>query len=156
MNDNHYLQIALQEARRARDCGEVPIGALIVDQSGKIIGCAHNRRETDNDATAHAEILAIRQACQQLSAWRLVDCTIYVTLEPCLMCSGAIYNARLARVVYACHDKRFGALREIYSQQGQHTNHHLQINQGIAERESAELLTEFFANRRDKQKRLMR
>ena len=156
MNDNHYLQIALQQARRARACGEVPIGALIIDQSGKIIAQNHNRRETDNDATAHAEMLAIRQACQQLDAWRLVGCTLYVTLEPCLMCSGAIYNARLARVVYACHDKRFGALRDIYHQQGQRTNHHLLINQGIGERESTELLTEFFASRRNNQKRLMR
>lgn len=154
MNANHYLQLALQEARLARDCGEVPIGAVIVDQLGKIIASAHNRRETDNDATAHAEMLAIRQACRQRRAWRLDGCTIYVTLEPCLMCSGAIYNARLAHVVYACHDKRFGALRDIYRQQRQLTNHRLSISQGVAEQESAELLTDFFARRR--KKRLMR
>ena len=156
MNDNHYLQIALQEARQGRDRGEVPIAALIVDQLGKIIACAHNRRESDNDATAHAEILAIRQACQHLGGWRLGGCTLYVTLEPCLMCSGAIYNARLARVVYACHDKRFGALRDIHPQQGQRTNHRWLISQGVAEKESVKLLTEFFASRREQQKRLMR
>ena len=100
MTDAEYMQEALQEAKKAYDLGEIPIGAVIV-QDGEIISRHHNRRELDHDATAHAEILVIREACEILDRWRLTGCTLYVTIEPCPMCAGAIINSRIDRVYMA-------------------------------------------------------
>ena len=107
--DDIYMKQALELARRAAQMGEVPVGAVVV-RNGEVIGAAGNRRECDHSATAHAELLAIEQACKQVGSWRLSDCTLYVTLEPCPMCAGAIVNARVGRVVFGCKDARAGAM----------------------------------------------
>ena len=107
MEDNTFLELAIQEAKKGETIGEVPVGAVIV-KDGKVITSAHNLKETQHDATAHAEILAIKKASQILGDWRLIECEIYVTLEPCAMCASAILHARLKRVVYGVSDPKWG------------------------------------------------
>ena len=114
-SDFFYMRAALDEARIAFNLGEIPIGAVLVDAAGEIVARAHNLRETTHDATAHAEILAIRAACERLGRWRLTGCTLYVTIEPCPMCAGAIVNSRLTRVVYGAPDAKAGACESIYN-----------------------------------------
>ena len=109
MDDKAYMQLALCEARKAAALGEIPIGAVLVDkQTGEVVAAAHNMRETWQDATAHAEVIVIHEACAKLRRWRLSGCTLYVTVEPCPMCSGAIVNSRIDRVVYGCPDAKAG------------------------------------------------
>ena len=108
MSDEKYMLLALDEAKKAAEIGEVPIGAVIV-RRGEVIASANNERETVFDATAHAETTAIRNACRQLGGWHLTDCTLYVTLEPCPMCAGAIINSRIDRVVFGAYDSREGS-----------------------------------------------
>jgi tRNA(adenine34) deaminase len=128
----------------------VPIGCAIVhDATQRIIGRAYNRREVDRDPTAHAEILAIREASRALGHWRLLDCTLYVTLEPCPMCAGAVVNARVPRLVYGCDDPKAGAVRTLYQIcDDARLNHRVEVIPGILSNECAELLQRFFRARR--------
>ncbi len=146
--DNLYMQMALEEARRAAEHDEVPVGAVIVKE-GQVISRAFNRREMDNDATAHAEILAIRAGGQHLNNWHLDDCTIYVTLEPCPMCAGAIVLARINRLVYGAADPKTGAAGSLYNiVRDNRLNHQVLITAGVLAEDSAGLLREFFRERR--------
>ena len=144
------MQLALEEARRAMSAGEVPIGCVIVhDPTQRVIGRGHNRRETDEDPTAHAEIVAMRQAATALGHWRLLDCTMYVTLEPCPMCAGALLNARLPRLVYGCDDPKAGAVRSLFTLlEDPRLNHRVQVTAGVLAEECAEPLRAFFRQQR--------
>jgi len=139
-----FMQEALAEAHLALELGEVPIGAVVV-VDGKIVGRGHNRRETCNDPVAHAEILAIQEAAKHLKRWRLTDATLYVTLEPCPMCAGAIVNARLKRLVFGAYDPKAGAVTSLMNLvQDRRFNHSVEVYDGICQRECAELLRNFF------------
>lgn len=146
--DARYMGIALDEARQAAAIGEIPVGAVLV-VGGEIVAQAHNERETTRDATAHAEVLAIRKACAKLGRWRLSDATLYVTLEPCPMCAGAIWNARIGRVVYGAYDSAAGACGSqfhILAQPALHCN--TQVTAGVREQECLRLLQDFLKARR--------
>ena len=147
MDDRHFMEEALALAREAAAEGEVPVGCVIV-RKDEIVGKGRNRREKDKSALAHAEIEAIREACERLGGWRLWECTLYVTLEPCPMCAGAIINARIPRVVYGASDKKFGACGSVCSLFSMAFNHHPTVEAGILEEEAAALMTEFFQNLR--------
>jgi len=142
--DHIFMQAALDEADIAKEKGEVPIGAVIV-HDGKIIGRGLNLRETSNDPTTHAEMVAIREAAEQIGHWRLLDTTLYVTLEPCVMCMGAIILARIPRLVFACRDPRAGAVGSIYDfSQDDRFNHKVQVTEGVLAEECSEMLSGFF------------
>ena len=143
MDDIRFMEEALALAREAADAGEVPVGCVIV-RKGEIVGRGRNRREEGKSALAHAEIEAISQACANLGGWRLWECTLYVTLEPCPMCAGAIINARIPRVVYGASDAKCGAAGSVCSLFSMAFNHHPEVESGILEEECAALLTEFF------------
>ena len=147
MTDSEFMQVALALAREASEAGEVPVGCVVV-RRGEIVGRGRNRREGDKTALGHAEIEAIADACKNLGGWRLWDCTLYVTLEPCPMCAGAILSARIPRVVYGASDAKFGAVRSVCSLFDMRFNHHPVVEAGILEEESAALMTEFFQNLR--------
>ncbi len=143
-----YMQEAISEARLALAAGEVPVGAIIVWE-GQIVGRGHNRREQCNDPTAHAEVLAIRDAAERLGRWRLTGATIYVTLEPCPMCAGAIVNARLSTLVFGAYDPRAGAVVSLMNLvQDQRLNHSVKVYDGICQRECSDLLRDFFSKLR--------
>ncbi len=153
--DRLWMQEALAEAGRAGEIGEVPIGAVIVRRDpsgpGEIIGRGHNRRENDGDPLAHAEILAIRQAAERIGGWRLHGSTIYVTLEPCAMCAGALVNSRIDRLVYGAADPKAGYCGTLGNLvQDPRLNHRLEVIAGVLEEESAALLRGFFADLRRK------
>jgi tRNA(adenine34) deaminase len=150
MVDETYMRVALGEARLAAEEGEVPIGAIVVCD-GAVIARAHNRRENDRDPTAHAELLAIREAAGKLGRWRLSECTVYATLEPCPMCAGAMHQARIARLVYGAPDPKAGAVGTLYDlSDDDRLNHRFDVTTGILAEESAGLLREFFGRlRRD-------
>ena len=141
---------AIAGARNAEMIDEVPIGCVIVhDPTQSIIGRGNNRRQTDRDATAHAEILAIRQGGIHLSDWRLIDCTLYVTLEPCPMCAGAIVNARIPRLVYGCDDPKAGAVRTLFQLcDDPRLNHRVEVKAGVLADQCGQLLREFFQKQR--------
>ena len=142
--DQLFMQAALAEAEAARTLGEVPIGAVIV-LDGAIIGRGHNLRETSNDPTTHAEMVAIRQAAADSGHWRLLETTLYVTLEPCVMCMGAIILARIPRLVYACRDPRAGAVGSIYDfSRDERFNHKVEVTEGVLGAECSRLLSGFF------------
>ncbi len=145
------MAAAVAEARRAEAEGEVPVGAIAV-AGGQIVGSGHNQPIGLNDPTAHAEILAIRSAAPQLKTYRLADVSIYVTLEPCVMCVGAMVNARIARVIYGARDEKAGALGSAYDigRDGR-LNHRFEVIAGVMERECAEIMREFFRARRAEQ-----
>jgi len=145
--DEQFMDEALLLAREAFDDGEVPVGCVIV-RGDKIVGRGRNRRERDKNALAHAEIEAISDACKNLGGWRLWDCTLYVTLEPCAMCAGAILNARIPKVVYGASDKKFGAVNSVCSLFSMEFNHHPAVESGVMEEASAALLQSFFQNLR--------
>lgn len=147
MDDLDFMREALSLARKAAEMGEVPVGCVIV-RGQEIVGRGYNRRETDKSALAHAEIQAIDQACRTLGGWRLWECTLYVTLEPCAMCAGAILNARIPRVVYGASDRKFGACGSVCSLFSMDFNHHPQVEAGLLEEESKALLQDFFQNLR--------
>jgi tRNA(adenine34) deaminase len=149
-DDRLWMREALVEARRAAEIGEVPIGAVIVLQ-GEIIGRGHNRREIDRDPLAHAEILAIRQAAGRIGGWRLSGCTMFVTLEPCAMCAGALVNSRIDRLVYGAADPKAGYCATLGNLvQDARLNHRLEVTAGVMGEESAALLRAFFAALRKK------
>lgn len=139
----HFMRLALEEARAAAAQGEVPVGCVIV-RNGEIIARAHNRREMDGDATAHAETMAIREACRKTGSWRLSGCTLYVTLEPCLMCAGAIYNARVGTVVYGLRDPTAGAMGGVLNVFQEDFSFSPRIYGGVLAGDSARLLQDFF------------
>jgi len=143
MDDLYFMDEALKLAKEAFDAGEVPVGCVVV-RHGEIVGRGRNRRETDKSALAHAEIEAIAESCRRLGGWRLWECTLYVTLEPCPMCAGAIINARIPRVVYGASDQKCGAVRSVCALFDMKFNHHPVVEQGLREAESRALLTEFF------------
>lgn len=150
MADADFMRLALDEARRGMSHGDVPVGAVLVSD-GVAIASAGNEKELRNDPTAHAEILCLRAGAERLSDWRLLGCTLYVTLEPCPMCAGAMVWARVARVVYGPQDPIAGAAYSLYNiVQDARLNHSVDITAGVLEEESAELLRSFFRDRRDR------
>ena len=148
MNDFEFMGLALAEAGQAASEGEVPIGAVLVF-AGEVIAQAHNRRETDKDATAHAEMLVIRDACRKLGCWRLTGATLYVTIEPCPMCAGALVMSRIDRLVYGSPDFRAGAVESIFNVvQHPALNHRLAVTAGVRQEECAAAMQAFFRERR--------
>lgn len=145
--DIFYMQKALDLAREAAEADEVPVGALIVFE-GRVIAAARNRRETDKLATHHAEICAIEEACRVRGGWRLPDCTLYVTLEPCPMCGGAIVNARIPRVVFGAYDRRAGVFGSAVDFNVLPFNHHPEITGGVLESEASAILVDYFRKKR--------
>lgn len=144
------MTAAIEQAHQARSLGEVPIGCVIVhDPTGRIVGMGYNRRIVDRDPTAHAEILALRAAGQATGQWRLLDCTLVVTLEPCPMCAGAIVNARIPRLVYGCADPKAGAVRTLFQLcEDSRLNHRVEVTAGVLAEECAALVTDFFKAQR--------
>jgi tRNA(adenine34) deaminase len=146
--DEHFMRLALREAERAAEAGDVPIGAVVV-HDGEVVGAAGNERELRSDPTAHAEILALREAAGALGGWRVPDSVLYVTLEPCAMCAGAIVLARVPRVVYGATDPKAGAAGSVLDILSEpRLNHRPQVAGGLLAGESSALLTSFFAARR--------
>ncbi|MEZ4483500.1 MAG: tRNA adenosine(34) deaminase TadA [Syntrophotaleaceae bacterium] len=151
--DRDWMLASLNEAGLAAELGEVPVGAVVV-HNGVIIGRGYNLRETSNDPTTHAEMIAIRQAAATLGSWRLLDCTLYVTLEPCVMCMGAIILARIPRLVYGCRDPRVGAAGSIYDFSGdERFNHRVAVTEGVLGETCSEMLSDFFRQLRAKRKK---
>ena len=162
MTDEDYMRMALDEARRAAEMDEVPIGAVVVyatvdpatrrpTAEPRVIARACNLRETTRDPAGHAEFLALKQAARELDAWRLTGCTVYVTLEPCIMCAGLMHQARIDRCVYGASDRKAGALGTLYSVNAdERLNHTFEAVPGVLEEECAALLKEFFKNKRRK------
>lgn len=148
--DEFYMGKALAEAKTAYTVGEIPIGAVIVYEK-KVVARAYNLRENLPCATAHAELLAIEKACRALNRWRLTGCTLYVTVEPCPMCAGAIVNSRLDRVVYGCDDPKAGAVRSLFHLvDNDRLNHRTEVTAGVRAEECAALMKDFFRQRRKK------
>ena len=148
MKHEEYMNIAIDEARLAAQQGEVPVGAVLV-LDGEVVAQAHNQRETTHDATAHAEVLAIRQACAKLQNWRLTGADLYVTLEPCPMCAGAIVNARIGRVIYGAPDSKAGGVDSLFNiVNNKNLDHRVEILSGICETECREVLQEFLKTKR--------
>jgi tRNA(adenine34) deaminase len=146
--DQTFMALALDQARRAAELGEAPVGAVVVCE-GAVVSRGHNRREVDHDPAGHAELLAIREAANKLGRWRLSDCTVYATLEPCPMCAGLMHQARIARCVYAAADPKAGALGTLYDlHDDTRLNHRFDVTSGILAEESSALLKEFFGKLR--------
>jgi tRNA(adenine34) deaminase len=148
LSDETFMQLALEQARRALEHGDVPVGAIVV-RDDEVIARACNERETTGDPTAHAEVLALRAAAKVMGTWRLGNTTMFVTLEPCPMCAGALVHARVPRLVYGPQDPRAGAAFSLYNiVQDPRLNHRVEITSGVLEQECAELLRSFFEGRR--------
>jgi tRNA(adenine34) deaminase len=146
--DEYFMRLALREAARALEHDDVPIGALVV-REGEVIGSGHNEREVRSDPTAHAEMIALREAARALSSWRVLDAVMYVTLEPCAMCAGAIVLARVPRVVFAAADPKAGAAGSVFDILDEpRLNHRPRVESGLLAEDSADLLRAFFASRR--------
>lgn len=156
----YYMSLALEEANKSALEGEVPVGAVVVYEpidkgtrkataAPRIVGIGRNRREADKDATAHAELLAMKDAMRELDAWRLADCTVYVTLEPCIMCAGLMQQARIARCVYGASDPKGGALNSLYHVgDDPRLNHSFEVVDGVMEEDCSQVLSDFFKQRR--------
>lgn len=148
LDDVDAMHLALQQARAAAEHGDVPVGAVVVCD-GRVVAARHNERELTGDPTAHAEVLALRDAAAALGRWRLDDCTLVVTLEPCIMCAGALLNARIGRLVYGAADLKAGATASLYNVCADpRLNHNPPVTHGVAATESADLLSDFFRDRR--------
>jgi tRNA(adenine34) deaminase len=161
VDDEHWMRLAIAEAERASALEEVPVGAVVVREDSRglpaapasIVGRGYNRRETDRDPTAHAEILALREAAQAVGGWRLDDCTLYVTQEPCPMCAGAVVNARVRRLVYGCDNPKAGAVRTLYQiVEDARLNHRALVEPGVLAEECGVLLTRFFQRLRARER----
>ena len=153
--DRFYMEMALREAGEASDAGEIPVGAVVV-YDGEVIARAHNRREESQNPTAHAEVLALQIAAAHLKSWRLEECSLYATLEPCLMCVGAILQARISRLIFGCLDPKAGAVESLYRLcDDSRLNHTLPVTRGIMENECGSILSEFFSRLR-KEKRVVK
>ena len=147
--DEKFMRLAIEEALEAGRVGEVPVGAVITDSSNNVISAGYNLREISNDPTAHAEVLAIRKAAEELGSWRLEGCTLYVTLEPCAMCMGAIVLSRIERLVFGAKDEKAGAVVSKYGIGTDNMlNHRVEYTEGVLSRECSEMLKEFFATLR--------
>lgn len=148
MNDQYFMNLAIAEAKKAAAIGEIPIGAVIV-LDGQVVASGYNLRETAKDATAHAEIVAIQAACKKLQRWRLTGATLYVTVEPCPMCAGAIVMSRLDRLVYGAVDSRAGACESLFNiVNNKNLNHQVVVTAGVCEEACAKLLKEFLKKKR--------
>lgn len=147
--DEEYMQKALELAQKAYDIGEIPVGAIVVNSEGEIIGEGYNQRETLRSPTAHAEVLAIEQAAQALDSWRLIGCTLYVTLEPCPMCAGAAMNARVERIVYGAFDEKNGACASRAALFDEKFTHIPRVRSRVLEERCGSILTNFFKDIRD-------
>ena len=146
--DEYFMRLALREAERATEHDDVPIGAVVV-HDGEVIGTGHNERELREDPTAHAEVIALREAARRLGTWRILESVLYVTLEPCAMCAGAIVLARVPRVVYAAADPKAGAAGSVLDVLGEpRLNHRPEVAAGLLAEEAGDLLRAFFADRR--------
>ena len=144
-----YMNLALAEAKKAGQMGEVPVGAVLVAENGEVLACRCNLTVQRNDPTAHAEIMALRQGAQKIGNYRLLGTTLYVTVEPCLMCMGAIVHARVARIVFGTRDPKWGAAGSLYNfAQDERLNHQVDIVEGVCAEEAAALMQEFFRVRR--------
>ena len=150
-DDIYFMKKALSCAKAAAAAGEIPIGAVIV-KDGEIISTGRNMREKKKNALLHAEMIAIDRACKKLDSWRLNDCTIYVTLEPCPMCAGAIVNARISRVVFGCRDSKAGSFGSVIDLADCNLNHNYEVKSGVLENECASLLSDFFVSLRKRPK----
>ena len=148
MTKEDYMRLALQLAREAADCGEVPVGCVIAGPDGAVIGRGRNRREESGDATAHAELEAIRQACAALGDWRLTGCTLFVTLEPCPMCTGAIINARIPTVVFGAREALSGSCGSVIDLFSERYGHRPAVYPGVCREACAALLQDFFRDKR--------
>lgn len=148
-SDEHFMREALKEAERARRRDEVPVGAVVV-REGRVIARAHNLREHKKDPSAHAEFIAMTRAARRLKGWRLVGCTLYVTLEPCPMCAGLIINSRIPRVVFGAYDKKAGALGSVYDLNEGRLNHRCELTGGVLEEECSDILKYYFREKRRK------
>ncbi len=149
MNDNYYMKLAIKEAKKAENIDEVPVGAVIVNTEELVIGYGYNCPITTDDPTSHAEINAIRMAAKSLGNYRLVDTTLYTTIEPCIMCMGAIIHARIKRVVYGARDPKWGAAASLYNlAQDLRLNHQPEVTSGICEDQTKMLIKQFFINKR--------
>ncbi|MGK7380049.1 tRNA adenosine(34) deaminase TadA [Planococcus sp. 1R117A] len=154
--DHYYMGLAIEEAQKAAAKGEVPIGAVIVHE-GKVIARAHNLRETTQNAVTHAELLAIQEACQQLGSWRLENTNLYVTLEPCPMCAGAILQSRIPRVIYGARDAKAGSVDSLYRLlNDDRFNHQCDVTENVMAAECGGLLTQFFRALRENKKKKKR
>ncbi|MEK7772834.1 MAG: tRNA adenosine(34) deaminase TadA [Deltaproteobacteria bacterium] len=152
--DHKFMREALKEALKAKKKDEVPIGAVVVHK-GAVIGRGHNRKESAHDPVSHAELIAVRAASKKLGAWRLSDTTLYVTLEPCLMCMGAVIQARIPRLVFAAYDPKAGACGSLYDiSRDARLNHRVSVTTGLCEAEAGELLKGFFSALRSRKKQL--
>lgn len=149
--DEYFMNLALKEAEKALEVDEIPVGAILVC-NGEIVAQTHNRREIDQDPIGHAEILAIQEGARRLGRWRLSDCTLYVTLEPCPMCAGAIVMARLGRLVYGATDHKAGAVESLFNIPGHPSlNHQVEVTAGVLEEPCREILQCFFRKKRSSQ-----
>ena len=146
-----FMKVAIKEAQTAEAIEEVPVGAVIVYQ-GKIVARAHNKRNTNKDGTAHAEIMAIAKAGKKLGRWNLSDCEMYVTLEPCAMCAGAAVNSRIKRIIFGAYDKRFGCCGSIMDITNSELNHRVEIVGGVMEEQCRVMLSSFFKKLRERAK----
>ena len=154
--DSHYMEFALEEAAKAAEKEEIPVGAVVVWE-GKVVGRGHNQREELQSPMAHAEILALQEASSRLRSWRLHECILYVTLEPCIMCVGAILQARISRLVFGCLDPKGGAVESLYRLcEDPRLNHHPAVTRGVLEGECGQILTEFFGRLRMKDSKVTR
>ena len=150
--DTYFMNLALAQAKKAEELDEVPIGAVVVHEN-QVIAQGYNRREVDNDPAGHAEFIAMKQASEKLGVWRLSGCTVYVTLEPCLMCAGLMYQARIDRCVYGAADPKAGALGSLYSvNEDDRLNHTFDVTSGVCSQECAAVLRTFFKNKRKRNK----
>ena len=152
MTDNEYMTLALEQARIAYELGEVPVGAVIV-RGRQVIAEGYNRREIDKNALSHAEHIAIDNACKALGGWRLPGCTLYVTLEPCLMCSGAIIHSRIERVVFGVRDEKSGAFGSVLDVNALPLNHKVEVTEGVCAQECKKILQDFFKQLREKKRK---
>lgn len=149
-DDIQFMRLAIEQAHEAQKLDEVPIGAVVV-HDGSVIACGYNRREIDEDPAGHAEFIAMKKAASSLGHWRLNGCTVYVTLEPCLMCAGLMQQARIARCVYGASDRKGGALGTLYQiNEDERLNHRFEVTAGVLQEECAELLSSFFSRLREK------
>lgn len=147
--DEEFMRISLSSAREARSRDEVPIGACLIDADGKVIATGYNRTITDSDPTAHAEIIALREAAKKIGNYRLTGTTLYTTIEPCVMCAGALVNARVARLFYGAPDERFGAAETLFRIcDDDRLNHRMAVTAGVLEAECRTLIQDFFRSRR--------
>ena len=149
LSHEKYMALALAEAKKAGQMGEVPIGAILVSEDGKILSSTHNRTIDLADPTAHAEILALREAALKINNYRLLNTTLYVTVEPCIMCMGAVVHARISKVVFGATDPKWGAAGSLYNFAGdERLNHRVAVTKGVCEHECRRLMQEFFRAKR--------